>query len=288
MKIITKRFASVLPAAALLVLPGVLAAGSDPEFVETRKIEERVALPADGRLVIDNVFGSIRIVGSDRADVAVRATQTIEADNRAALARARDEVELLIDSEAALVELYVDAPFRDRDGSGRRWHDYRPRYKVTYDFVVEVPSTIGFDLSTVTDGDIEVRNVRGDFEVANVNGKIEMRGVAGSGVVRTVNGPIHAAFDRSPRGASEFVTVNGDVDVTFPADLSADLKMTSRFGELWSDFALTSLPAPPATRETVSGKLVIKSGGPLVRVAEGGPRLSFETLNGDVLIRKAR
>ena len=81
--------------------------------------------------------------------------------------------------------------------------------------------------------------------------------------------------------------MNGDVDVAFPTDLSADLEPSIRpWGELWSEFDFVALPTQPETRTTRGGRTVIKMGGPVVRVAQGGPRLSFETLNGDVLIRK--
>ena len=142
------------------------------------------------------------------------------------------------------------------------------------------------DLRTVTEGEIRVSGVRGDFDVRNVNGGIEMDGLGGAGTVKTVNGPIVLGFAASPRSASEFVTVNGDVDVSFPSDLSADLQLKTSWGELWSDFEVSSLPVLPVVRETKRGKTVIRREGSLVRVADGGPRLSFETLNGDVLIRR--
>ena len=72
----------------------------------------------------------------------------------------------------------------------------------------------------------------------------------------------------------------------FPADLSADLALLTTWGELWSEFEVASLSVQPTTERTDNGITVIKTGGPLVRVADGGPRLSFETLNGDVLIKR--
>ena len=157
---------------------------------------------------------------------------------------------------------------------------------MTYDFELQVPAGIEIELSTVTDGEISVAGVHGDFDVSNVNGGIEMTGLRGSGSIHTVNGPILADFSRSPSAVSDFKTVNGNVEVSFPHDLSADLELTTQFGELWTEFDIESLPVQPTTRETRGGKTVIKAGGPLVRIAQGGPRLSFETLNGDVLIRK--
>ena len=263
----------------------LLAASAGADVTDSRILEETFELET-GRLVVDNVFGSISVTGTSGSLVRMKAVETIEADDPEALERARSEVALLIESDAGLVDLYVDGPFRDRDDRGWSRHRRRPRYRVSYDFELEVPVGVELELSTVTDGEISVSGVHGDFDVSNVNGGIEMRDLRGSGRVQTVNGPITADFSRSPLAVSDFKTVNGDVEVVFPADLSADLELLTRFGELWTEFDVESLPAPPATRRTKGGKTIIKLGAPLVRVAAGGPRLSFETLNGDVLIRK--
>lgn len=256
---------------------------------DSRTIRESYAVAADARVAIDNIFGSIAVVGTSGDKVELTVVETIEAEDQEALETARREVELRIDHSASLLDLFVDGPFRDRDDrrgwSSRHW---RPRYQVNYDFELRVPAGVRVELKTVTEGEIRVDGVRGDFDVSNVNGSIEMHGLGGSGNVRTVNGPIVVDFVASPGAQSEFSTVNGNVDVTFPADLSADLQLKTQFGELWSDFDVTSLPVEPMVRKTKGGKTVIKRGGTVVRVADGGPRLSFETLNGDVLIRKAR
>ncbi len=235
--------------------------------------------------MVDNIFGSVTVTGGSGRSVVMKVVETIEADNEAALERARREVALLTAVEGDVVDIYVDGPFRDNDRHGWSRRERR-RYRVVYDFELRVPNDIELEISTVTDGEISISGVHGDFEVSNVNGGIEMTDLKGSGSVRTVNGPIHADFSRSPANASRFETVNGKVEVFFPADLSADLELESRFGDLWSEFDVVSLPTTPETRTTRSGKRIIKMGGPLVRVARGGPRLSFETLNGDVLIRK--
>ena len=113
-----------------------------------------------------------------------------------------------------------------------------------------MPRGIELALKTVNDGEIRVTDVRGDFEVSNVNGGIEMRGLAGSADVRTVNGPITLEFLDGPDEASSFSTINGDVEVYFPVDVSADLLMISRFGDLWSEFEVESVPTTPEVRET--------------------------------------
>ena len=211
----TRQRISLTVGLTVLLVGPMAGRGMAAELTESRTIEESYQLRSGGRLIVDNIFGSIHVRGSSTDRVVLRVEETIEAKDAEALERARQEVELLVEQRDAELELYVDGPFRERDGWGRRHRRYRPRYQVTYDFVIEVPRGTEIELATVTEGEIEVTGVHGDFDVSNVNGGIELSDLQGSGRVETVNGPIHADFGRSPLAASEFKTVNGDVEVVF-------------------------------------------------------------------------
>ncbi len=117
-----------------------------------------------------------------------------------------------------------------------------PGYRVYYAFTLKVPFKTALVLATVTDGDIEVRDVEGAFDVRNVNGKVRLSDVAGSGDARTVNGGVTIAFKRHPDGACLFKTVNGDVEVDFPGPPSADFRVRTMHGEVYTEFAVTYLP----------------------------------------------
>ena len=132
-----------------------------------------------------------------------------------------------------------------------------------------------------------MRDVRGDFLVRNVNGSIDLAGMSGSGEAVTVNGPVVVSFAANPRDDSHFETVNGKIDVSFQPGLSADLDMTARWGELWSEYEVSPLPSPPPTRRTKGSRTIIElPRGTRVRVDDGGPTHSFETLNGNIYVRK--
>ena len=67
------------------------------------------------------------------------------------------------------------------------------------------------------------------------------------------------------------------------ADHFASVKTMS--GEMWSDFPFTTLPAAEVVRSERGGKTVIRSQSAKLRIAQGGPLLTLETLNGDIFIR---
>ena len=126
----------------------------------------------------------------------------------------------------------------------------------------------------------------GDFDVTNVNGPITLNGMHGSGRAATVNGALSAVFTQAPRETSIFRTVNGDVTVVFPPTLSADLKLKTFHGGLFTDFDVTPLPRlASASGDRRNGKFVYRSNQyTSVRAGRGGPELTLETLNGDVRV----
>lgn len=279
-----------LPALWLLALSTAAAAWAEHPVLHHER-SSRSFEPTPGRatrLVVDNVFGRIRVRGYDANRIELQLETTIRGRSRDDLERARREVSLQITEEPGLVDLYVAGPFRHptkREWS-RTWRDRG--YKVIYDFELAVPHRIELAIRTVDGGDVRVTGVDGRFEVRNVNGGIAMSAIGGSGTVETVNGPVRVVFDSNPAAGSRFVTVNGDVDIGFRRGLSADLDLHTTFGELWTEFEVRPLAGRPAGESFEDGRRVIRTdSGARVRVGAGGPTHHFETLNGDVLVRLA-
>ncbi len=167
-------------------------------------------------------------------------------------------------------------------------------WKSAVDLVIQVPSTSNLELSATNDGDIVVEGVGGTIEVNNVNGSITLRKVSGNVVAQTVNGEILVAMTRmTPDKPMSFSTMNGDIDVTFPADIKAVLRMKSQQGDIYSDFDVTLKPAPQKPAEEAAkpgkGKYRISFDRFMTgAVNGGGPELTFNTFNGDIYIRKGK
>lgn len=285
MKKLTREL-SVFLIALSVAIPGVA-----EELIDRREIKKSIAFegPGSRHVVVDNVWGSIVVEGYGGDIVEMTAVETVRAPTADRIELARREVELQILERDGEIELYVDGPFRcrDRAGLGNCWNSWKNRYEVVYDLHLRVPRDADLEVRTVTDGDIEVTGVRGDFLVRSVNGSIELSGLAGSGEAKTVNGTVVASFISNPKTDSHFETVNGKIDVRFQPDLSADLEMEAQFGELWSEYQVVPLPSQPPTKRTEGGRTIIEiGGGSRVRVASGGPTHSFETLNGNIYVRK--
>jgi hypothetical protein len=279
-------------ALALLVAGATHAA----ELRSSRTFEESFA-PAGGpieSLVVDNVFGSIRVRAHDRDTVELTATETIVARTERAAERAREEVRLDTRNAGGVVDLFVDGPFRDRRERGD-WsrHDRDPGYRVIYDLELRVPRRIDLDLSTVSEGEVDVEGVEGSFELSNVNGGLRLADAAGAGSLHTVNGDIRASFAQALREDLSANTVNGDIDLAFPPELAADLEFESLNGELRvaaperGGWELAALPSRTVREESGRARFRVERVSSW-RIGAGGPTLRLETLNGDVTLTGAR
>ena len=86
-----------------------------------------------------------------------------------------------------------------------------------------------------------------------------------------------------------FSSLNGDIDITFPKDFKADIKVKSDRGEIYTDFDLKEKPSKANitkgkgdrgnTYRVKVEKWIVGS------INDGGPEILFKNFNGDVIIR---
>lgn len=255
---------------------------------EDQTIRNSFALTGAGKktLDVDNIFGSIEVVGTSGDQVQMVVTESFHAESKEKLELAKKEVSLDVTNENNALKLYVNGPFRcqcrNNDGWGSHEHE---GYIVKMDFKLEVPNNMEVTLSTVNDGNIKMSNLTGDYHVRNVNGSIDITDAAGSGVVKTINGHVNVSFRSNPKADSEFSSLNGDVVLNFAQNLSADFRFKNFNGGVYTDYDLAALPPREGTEERREGKFVYRSdrfmGG---RVGAGGPEIKVENLNGAIRI----
>ena len=124
---------------------------------------------------------------------------------------------------------------------------------------VKVPLETSLQLNA-TNGSIVVEKVLGELDVQSTNGSIVLRGVEGAVVAHSQNGSITVTFEKvDPRRPMSFSSMNGKIDVTFPADLKATLRAQAVRGQVHSDFDLP--------------------------MNSGGPEIQFKNYNGGIYIR---
>lgn len=163
----------------------------------------------------------------------------------------------------------------------------------TIDLTITVPVHTSLKLRAVNDGDIVVTGVDGELDVDDVNGSVTLNNISGSAVAHALNGKLLATFVHvNPQKPMAFSSLNGDIDVTLPADVKANVSIRSDRGDVFSDFDVQlQASAPQQVVEDGRGK----GGKYRVKIDKtvhgtingGGPEYQFTNFQGQIYIRRA-
>lgn len=160
-------------------------------------------------------------------------------------------------------------------------------WKKAINLEIKVPKNFDLKVSTVH-GKVSVSGVSGAMEVSAVHGPLTFADVSGSIICNTVHGDIISNFEKVSAGEPmSFVTLHGNVDITFPASVKATTKMKSDRGEIFTDFDMTVDKTRPEvkTKERNEYKVSINS-WVYGDINGGGPEFTFKNMHGDIIIRK--
>ena len=154
--------------------------------------------------------------------------------------------------------------------------------------MIQVPTNFSVSARTVNNGHLRVENVAGEVEANNVNGSIYLENLSGSAVANTVNGRLEASFDKvTPDTPMAFTSLNGDVDVTFPAGTKMTVKMKTLNGEIYTDFDLTISRSGNVDKSDRNGIYRVKINNEITGdINGGGPTVQLKNHNGNIYVRK--
>jgi len=227
-----------------------------------------------GVLALYNLGGFIHVQGYAGQKVVIDLDERITADDSATLEAGKKEVRVAFDQSPDSILVYTAEPYDTRPRRRNHWQYSDDRedieYRYTLSYTVKVPFGMNLIVSTINDGDIEVQDVAGSLKVNNINGPISIKNAKGITDARTING-------------------NLTVSYTSPADLSADLQFKSMNGRFYTDFPNVEILPAEVTKNTQpnSSGTVYKLGiDNRVRIGSGGKVFRFETMNGNIYIKK--
>jgi hypothetical protein len=226
-----------------------------------------------GRTIeIKGVNGGVHAVLANSNEVEVTAVRTARRSSP-------DSVRFEVVPHAGGVTVcavYPDVPGREpnRCEPGQDGHMNTRDNDVNVQFTVRVPAGVAFVGRTVNGG-VQAESLEGDAEGYTVNGSVKL---SASGLVRadTVNGSITATAGRADwNDAANFKTVNGEITLTIPPTLNAELRAETVNGRIESDFPVTTTGriSPRRLRGTIGS---------------GGNELSLSTVNGSIHLLKTR
>lgn len=276
-----------------------------------QRIDETKAARADGLVRIDNLAGSVKVTGWNRAEVAVKGT----------LGEGTERLDFTVSENETIIKVII----MDEDERRRRNIQVKGS-----DLQISVPAGSRLDVQTVS-ADITVTDVTGDVELESVSGDIEVGGRPARVRAKCISGDITIAASAGPVRANSvsgritvhevtgrfdvgtisggvkvtgraieegnFESLSGDlyfegdlaananlsmenhsgsIDLVLPANISADFDVTTFSGDIENGFG----QEPERRGRYMPGKtLSFVTGG-------GDARIRINTFSGDVEIIK--
>ena len=246
---------------------------------------------------LSNINGYIKVVVHDKDNFILEVRKKITAKTNERLELGMKEVGISVLDRYDTLIVYAASPCQTfkkhkegkRKGYGYAYDNCEHKYDYKVDMTLKVPPNANLILRTVNNGDIEVDGVLGSINVRNVNGAIILENVAGKIVAHTINGDVDVNYSKNPSADSQYYTLNGDINANFKPGLAAKISFKSFNGEMYSN--LPSLKALPGeiTQEKVKNGEGIKfkiDDRRVVQARNGDIMLDFETFNGDAIIKE--
>lgn len=280
---------------ALLMGMGIICAVPKADAREFKEhMSKEFTLSGDAArsiLFIYNISGFIKVEGYAGTKVLLDMDKTITADDDKNLETGKKEFRLAFDERTDTIMAYIAEPYDSRPRRHWQYNDDRREidYNYNVDFTVKVPFGMNLHISTVNDGIISVNNVSGILYISNVNEEISVKNAKGTTYAHTVNGNVSVNYLTNPPEESSYYTINGDIRVSYQPGLSADLQFKSMNGDFYTDFQEAErLPATVTKVQEKRGEGIVYKLNAItsVRFGKGGKIFKFETLNGNVYIKK--
>lgn len=227
---------------------------------DTKKLPPQVhTLEAGGYLSLENINGDVTIEGWKKNEVSIVAVKSGKTK----------------DIDRITVSIEIDKY------EGKDWIHVSTHYDIfslnsgRVDYTIKVPSGAILEDIELVNGNVKVTGVTGYLSLGTVNGSITATGMTGNAWVETINGNLDLSFDKMSSGQSvDLESVNGVVILRIPADANAQVDAETLNGNVSSDFGLT----------VEKGEWVGRSMEGLL--GSGGARISIETVNGNIEIKK--
>ncbi|UCH83313.1 MAG: hypothetical protein JSW50_12740 [Candidatus Latescibacterota bacterium] len=149
---------------------------------------------------------------------------------------------------------------------------------------IEVGKVSGSARVKTAGGDIELGGASGTVEAKTAGGDIECMGVTGSIDGATAGGDIVAELNPKGDDGSSLETKGGDIELVIPSNAKVTIEARIRIRGKWDDeddYEITSdFEAETHDKDSKNIKATYVLNG-------GGPRITLETVNGNIHIAKA-
>jgi hypothetical protein len=218
----------------ILAAAGVLPAAHST--IDYEDFQRSYALAPNGRVVIDNPYGDVRITGWDRNEVQIQAVKTSGMTGRL--------------EDAAII---VDAT-DERVSVRTQYAGIDPREPASVEYRISVPRNANLEDIRLVNGALSIHGVAGPVKASSVNGNITAEALEGMADLATVNGEVAAGFEHlSASQPISLRSVNGHIVLSIPQGAGAQLLAQNRSGGIEADLGRRIRQTAGHRLETVLG-----------------------------------
>jgi DUF4097 and DUF4098 domain-containing protein YvlB len=277
-----------------------------PVTAADREVKESGPAAATGTVMIENISGSIVVVGWDKAEVSVEGTLSGDIEElKFKTGKKKTRIEVVYPKNQKHIEGEANLVISVPRGSRLEVECISAFIEVSdVTGQVDVASISGDVTVTGECEELEAESISGDIfveggapemEIGSISGKVKASGKTSDIEVGTVSGSIDLAFDKflglNVESVAGDATIkgdlagdahfsidlhSGDLTLTVPADLSADFEIETFSGEIDNGFGQKSRKT---SKYAPGRELEFTVGG-------GEARVRINTFSGDVVIRK--
>ncbi len=253
-----------------------------------QEFNEKIVIPlsspgSKGKLEVGLIRGDIKIEAYDGKEVIIEASSGSEDDDHDCAScdddRKKNVPAGMKRIASSPVQLSATEDNNVVDVDTESW-------KKPIDLNIKVPANFDLEVSTIH-GKVDVKGTSGTHEISAVHGPLTLTDMSGSIVSNTVHGNIVVNFEKvTANEPMSFVTLHGNVDVTFPSNVKARAKMRSDQGEIYTDFEMTVDRSRPEVKSDEGQYRVSINSWVYGDINGGGPEYTFKNMHGDIIIRK--
>src|SRR5437867_4127163 len=212
------------------------------------------SLHPNGRIVIQNLYGDVRITAWDRDQAQVTAIKKSRDPKRL------DDARIVVDSRSESLSIATQYAGADAE------------HPASVEYRIMVPRNANLENIRLINGGLSITGMAGPVKASSVNGSIKAEGLEGQADLSTVNGRLEVGFNRI--GADNAIllsSVNGLIRLVIPPDPDANVEARNLSGGIDSNIGQT-WRAPGGHRMRSAGK-------------KGGAQIRLHNVNGGISIR---
>jgi DUF4097 and DUF4098 domain-containing protein YvlB len=290
----------------MALLTGLLVmALAAPVTAADREVKESGPAAANGTVMIENISGSIVVVGWDKAEISIEGTLSGDVEEiKFKSGKNKSQIEVVYPKDKKHIEGEANLVINVPHGSELEVECISAFIEVSkVTGLVDVSSISGDVTVTGECESIEAESISGNvfidggapvIEIGSISGKVKASGTVSDVEAQTVSGSVDLAFEKylglnvesvagdatvkgdlAGDGSFSFDLHSGDLTLTVPGDLSADFEIETFSGEIDNGFGQKSRKT---SKYAPGRELEFTTGG-------GDARVRISTFSGDVVIR---